>query len=194
MAKYRRINRLSSEEVSALESITDSTPGMTIYGNKARCAVMLETDLAWMVSMLCHSQQLSVGELCSNLMRESLSIFNGIICFDDCIYFERDQLLLNLSMFFGGFEDYHSLLGKTTWDNFKKSQINIGNKTVAVISDNLQKILSIRKEEQLFLYMQNPDESYSISCDLRNTGVGFIILQNPLPTNLYTILTNATIK
>jgi hypothetical protein len=185
---------ISSEEKSCLEKITDNTKGMALYGNKARLAVMLETDLAYMVSLIAQSQNLSVGELCSRLLRNQFSTVSGLISFGEHghITIDRDQLLLNLSMQNGGFLSFDKAQ-RMNFGKVKKTQIKIGENIVALIQDDMQKMFSLYDQNQVFWYREHLG-SFSIGCDLREINDGYIILNQPIEQHLYNFLTQATIS
>jgi hypothetical protein len=194
MPRWNRLSHISSEEKQCLERITDNTKGMTIYGNKSRLAVMLETDLAYMVSMVSQFQNLSVGELCGRLLREQFSTVSGLISFGDYgqTTVNQDQLLLNLSLQYGGFIDYEKAQ-RMSFKNIKKTQINVGENNVALIQDNMQKMLSLYDHNQIFWYREHLG-SFLIGCDLREINDGYIILNQPINQHLHDFLTQATIS
>jgi len=194
MPRWNRLNTISEEEKKCLEKITDNTKGMTIYGNKSRLAVMLETDLAYMISLVSQSQNLSVGELCGRLLRDQFSAVSGLISFGDYgdITVDRDQLLLNLSMQNGGFLSF-SKAQRMSFRKVKKTQIKIGENNVALIQENMQKVLSLYDQNQLFWYREHLG-SFSIGCDLREINDGYIILNQPINQHLHDFLNQATIS
>ncbi len=194
MARWNRLSRISSEERKCLEKITDNTKGMALYGNKARLAVMVESDLAYMISLVAQHQNLSVGELCGRLLREQFSSVSGLISFGQYgqITVDRDQLLLNLSLQYGGFVDFHKAQ-RMSFGKVKKTQINIGGIQLALIKDNMQKMLSLYDQKQIFWYKEHLG-SYTIGTDLREISDGFIVLNEPIEQHLYDFLINATIS
>jgi len=194
MARWNRLHTISSEEKSCLEKVTDNTKGMSLYGNKSRLAVMLETDLAYMISLVAQFQNLSVGELCGRLLRDQFSTVSGLINFGDygAITVDRDQLLLNLSMQNGGFLSFDKA-ERMSFRKVKKTQIKIGENNVALIKDNMQKVLSLYDQNQVFWYKEHLG-SFSIGCDLREINDGYIILNQPIEQHLHDFLTQATIS
>lgn len=194
MARWNRLSHISPEERKCLEKITDNTKGMALYGNKARLAVMIESDLAYMISLVAQSQNLSVGELCGRLLRDQFSTVSGLINFGDYgeITVDRDQLLLNLSMQNGGFLSVDKA-ERMSFRKVKKTQIKIGENNVALIQDNMQKMLSLYDQNQVFWYREHLG-SFSIGCDLREINDGYIVLNQPINEHLYDFLTQATIS
>lgn len=194
MPRWNRLSHISSEERKCLEKITDSTKGMALYGNKARLAVMIEGDLAYMISLVAQEKNLSVGELCGRLLREQFSAVSGLISFGEYghITVDRDQLLLNISLQYGGFVSFDKAL-RMSFVKVKKTQINIGGIELALIKDNMQKMLSLYDQKQIFWYKEHLG-SYTIGADLREISDGFIVLNEPIEEHLYNFLTQATIS
>ena len=62
MARWNRLSHISPEERKCLEKITDTTKGMALYGNKARLAVMVESDLVH--STWLHKSKIFLLESC----------------------------------------------------------------------------------------------------------------------------------
>ena len=75
----------------------------------------------------------------------------------------------------------------------KKTQINIGGIELALIKDNMQKMLSLYDQKQIFWYKEHLG-SYTIGADLREISDGFIVLNQPIEQHLYDFLINATIS
>ena len=68
MSKWHRIDELSIEEQEELEKLTAETKGLTLYGHRARAAVMLPLTLAQLVSAHAHENEVSVGQAIIDLL------------------------------------------------------------------------------------------------------------------------------
>ena len=62
------MNTIDSIDEQHLNSIVDSTPGLTRYGNRARAAVMLPVKAAKIVSFLAKQKGLTVSETIVSLV------------------------------------------------------------------------------------------------------------------------------
>ncbi len=195
MSRWSRLSKISEEEKSCLELVTDNTPGLSIYGNKARAAVMFETDIAYMLSLVATDQCLSVGELCSRLVRESFEPVSGTIAFGggSLVTVDKEQLILNLTMKYGGFVAYDKA-NRLVFRSVTKTKIKVGNVCVALLKDNMQKILSLYDQKQVFWYREDNYGQYSIGVDLREISDGYIVLASPIEQHLYDFLQQATIQ
>ena len=71
MSKWHRIDELSHEEQEELEKLTAETKGFTLYGHRARAAVMLPLSLAQLVSDHAHENEISVGQAIINLLEKN---------------------------------------------------------------------------------------------------------------------------
>ena len=70
LPKWNRIDHLSPEEQQALETITANTKGFTLYGHRARAAVMLPLSLATSVSEYAQRREISVGQAIIDLLQK----------------------------------------------------------------------------------------------------------------------------
>ena len=61
--RWKRIDTISPRDKNKLERITDKTPGMTLYGNRARTSVMLPLELAEIVSVRSKLENKTVNEV-----------------------------------------------------------------------------------------------------------------------------------
>ena len=61
--RWKRIDTISPKDKDKLERITDKTPGMTLYGNRARTSVMLPLELAEIVSIRSKLENKTVNEV-----------------------------------------------------------------------------------------------------------------------------------
>lgn len=61
--RWKRIDTISPRDKDKLERITDKTPGMTLYGNRARTSVMLPLELAEIVSVRSKLENKTVNEV-----------------------------------------------------------------------------------------------------------------------------------
>lgn len=52
MPRWKRKSEISAQDFSKLSHLCDSTPGMTLYGNRARTSVMLPLEVATKISAL----------------------------------------------------------------------------------------------------------------------------------------------
>ena len=66
--RWQRIDQLSSHEQERLKLLTTQTPGMTLYGHRARTAVMLPLQLAEFVSGYAQKKEISVGQAIVELL------------------------------------------------------------------------------------------------------------------------------
>ena len=68
--KWHRIDELSIEEQEELEKLTAQTKGFTLYGHRARAAVMLPLSLAQLVSSHAQENEVSVGQAIIDLLQK----------------------------------------------------------------------------------------------------------------------------
>ena len=61
--RWKRIDTISPRDKNKLERNTDKTPGMTLYGNRARTSVMLPLELAEIVSVRSKLENKTVNEV-----------------------------------------------------------------------------------------------------------------------------------
>ena len=66
--RWQRIDQLSIKEREKLLSITKQTPGMTLYGHRARTAVMLPLHLAELISVYANDKDISIGQAIIDLL------------------------------------------------------------------------------------------------------------------------------
>ena len=71
--KWHRIEELTTEEQKRLDQVCSNTPGMTVYGHRARMAVMLPVELAEKVSKLSEMNGKSTSFTCEILINFALS-------------------------------------------------------------------------------------------------------------------------
>ena len=71
--RYSRISQLSKHEELQLSELVNDTPGMTIYGHRARAAVMLPLPLARAVAHRAKEESISIGQAIVNLISEQIS-------------------------------------------------------------------------------------------------------------------------
>ena len=69
--KWHRIDVLSIQEQEELEKLTSHTKGLTLYGHRARAAVMLPLSLAQFVSDRAQEREISVGQAIIELLRKA---------------------------------------------------------------------------------------------------------------------------
>ncbi|MGI9554845.1 MAG: hypothetical protein ACR2M6_02620 [Vampirovibrionia bacterium] len=72
--KWKRIDLLEPDERERLILLCKSTKGLTLYGNRARSAVMLPANLAEEIAYRAEQESLSVGEVIINLLLESCGL------------------------------------------------------------------------------------------------------------------------
>ncbi len=68
--RYQRIAHLSIEEQEMLSDLVEQTPGMTLYGHRARTAVMLPLPLAQEVARLAEARSISIGQAIVDLLSD----------------------------------------------------------------------------------------------------------------------------
>ena len=73
-ARWTRIEELTTIEAKALSDVCEKTPGLTLYGHRARAAVMLPVEVAKIVSDLSLSEGKSVSEIVNELLKERLNV------------------------------------------------------------------------------------------------------------------------
>ena len=66
--RWQRIDQLSTQKQEKLRTITKQTPGMTLYGHRARAAVMLPLHLAEFVSSYANKKEISIGQAIIDLL------------------------------------------------------------------------------------------------------------------------------
>ena len=76
--KWNRIDALSPQERKELELLTSKTRGFTLYGHRARAAVMLPLALATSVSQYAEQQEISVGQAIIDLLQRGERDQEGI--------------------------------------------------------------------------------------------------------------------
>ena len=72
LKRYSRISQLSEHEELQLIELVNETPGMTIYGHRARTAVMLPLPLAREVAQRAKMESISIGQAIVNMLNEQL--------------------------------------------------------------------------------------------------------------------------
>lgn len=72
--RWKRIDTISPVDKDKLQRITDRTPGMTMYGNRARTSVMLPLELAEIVSVKAKTQNKTVNEVMVEMLEAHLTI------------------------------------------------------------------------------------------------------------------------
>ena len=70
--RWKRIDTISPRDKDKLERITDKTPGMTLYGNRARTSVMLPLELAEIVSVRSKLENKTVNEVIVEMLTRQL--------------------------------------------------------------------------------------------------------------------------
>ena len=68
--RYSRISQLSESEELQLNELVNDTPGMTIYGHRARTAVMLPLPLAREIAHRAKVESISIGQAIVNMLSE----------------------------------------------------------------------------------------------------------------------------
>ena len=68
--RWKRIDELTENEQQDLEKVCKETQGFSLYGNRARMAVMLPLNLADMVSKYAKSHNISVGQALIQILEE----------------------------------------------------------------------------------------------------------------------------
>lgn len=63
MKRYTRIHKLSDADKKKLKQISDETSGMTMYGNRARVAVMLHLKNAELIAALSKISNKTANEI-----------------------------------------------------------------------------------------------------------------------------------
>ena len=72
LKRYSRISQLSDHEELQLIELVNQTPGMTVYGHRARTAVMLPLSLAREVAHRAKLESISIGQAIVNMLSEQL--------------------------------------------------------------------------------------------------------------------------
>ena len=67
--KWTRIDNLTDVECAQLEVLTLETKGFTLYGHRARAAVMLPLSLAKIVSNYAQEKEISIGQAIIDLLQ-----------------------------------------------------------------------------------------------------------------------------
>tara|TARA_Y100000593_G_C4274064_1_gene319038 strand:+ start:1187 stop:1417 length:231 start_codon:yes stop_codon:yes gene_type:complete len=70
-ARFTRIDEISQKEARELKEVCKSTPGMQLYGHRARTAIMLPVELAKIVSAISHDDGKSVSEVINDILRKN---------------------------------------------------------------------------------------------------------------------------
>ena len=75
--RWQRIDQLSQQEEKKLRALTTQTPGMTLYGHRARTAVMLPLHLAEFVSLYASKKEISIGQAIIELLESQKYVHLG---------------------------------------------------------------------------------------------------------------------
>jgi hypothetical protein len=70
--RWKRIDKITPKQKAALEKLTKQTPGMSMYGNRARTSVMLPVEVAMIISERVADEKITVSELIVNLIEKGL--------------------------------------------------------------------------------------------------------------------------
>jgi len=70
--RWTRIDELTPVEKEQLEKLTKETPGMTIYGNRARSSVMLPLEIAKIIAQRAADDKITVSEVIIQMLEEEL--------------------------------------------------------------------------------------------------------------------------
>lgn len=68
--KWHRIDEITEKERQELEIICQTTKGLTLYGNRARTAVMLPLSIARKISEQAEEKNLSVSEVIIRILEQ----------------------------------------------------------------------------------------------------------------------------
>jgi len=71
-SRWQRVDGLTPLEERELTIITNSTKGMTRYGNRARVSVMLPVDVAKKISMLSKKKDLTINQIINDLIKSQI--------------------------------------------------------------------------------------------------------------------------
>jgi hypothetical protein len=74
--RYDRIGSISDDEYRHLAMVVDNTKGMSLYGNRARVATMLQVRQAKVISRLSKDKNKSVGQIIIDIIDEWIEL-NG---------------------------------------------------------------------------------------------------------------------
>lgn len=70
--RWTRIDKISPRDKAALEKLTKQTPGMSMYGNRARTSVMLPIDIAKVIAERVADERITVSEVIVSLIEKGL--------------------------------------------------------------------------------------------------------------------------
>lgn len=71
-SRWDRVDHISPAEDRELTMITQTTKGMTRYGNRARASVMLPVDIARKISMLSKKKDKTVNQIINDLIKSQI--------------------------------------------------------------------------------------------------------------------------
>lgn len=71
-AKWSRISDLTEDQQKRLDDLCSKTSGMSIYGNRARTAIMLPVDIAEKVALMTSYNGLSVSSTCGSMIETAI--------------------------------------------------------------------------------------------------------------------------
>ena len=72
MARWSRLQKIEEKDKKKLEKIVGNTPGMTLYGHRARTAIMLPVDVAQYISKLSKRNKSSVSQTIVDLIKDQI--------------------------------------------------------------------------------------------------------------------------
>lgn len=184
MPRWNRTHKLDEDQSSMLKSLCEDTKGITQYGNRARSAVMLDHDVAWVASHM--SAEISFGATLNTMLRDYLSPVLGAFQLNaDGAFLDSDLLLENLALSYGGFLSFEQACRSNSYQTVSRSTWVIGGISVALIADKKERISCNTNKNQLISITKG-----AISFDPDHLDhSGFLVLQNPISPDLHKFLT-----
>lgn len=70
MPRWKRKSEISAADFSKLSHLCDTTPGMTVYGNRARTSVMLPLEVATKISALSKMSNQTVNTIIVEILEK----------------------------------------------------------------------------------------------------------------------------
>lgn len=67
--RWSRVENLSFEDELALRAVIEQTPGMSLYGNRARVSVMLPVDIAQYIADVAKQTNKSVSQTIVDILQ-----------------------------------------------------------------------------------------------------------------------------
>jgi len=72
VSRWKRKSEISGKDLSRLCHVCETTPGLTVYGNRARCSVMLPVDVAEIIAARAKTKNKTVNTIIVEMIEKHL--------------------------------------------------------------------------------------------------------------------------